>query len=279
MLPPPILIPLVSAIGYALSAIFLKRALEDGAGRWRVTFICNMVMAVGYQACWVLRTQPFSRIGALHAALTACVAFGGQTGLFLALNRGDVSVVAPILGTKVIWVAVFSTVLVGQAPTGLVWLAVLATALGAAILGYQPGRQPRHVALSVGTALTTSGLFGLSDVLFQKYAPQWGFGSFEPTMYFFLGVLSLSYLPLMRGEEGKAPGWLGAGAVLLAAQAVVMAYAIATYGGVTKLNVLYNSRGLWSVVLVWRFGHWLGSTEREGETVMMLRRMGRAEGC
>jgi hypothetical protein len=184
--------------------------------------------------------------------------------------------VAPILGTKVIWVAVFSTLLVGEPPTGLVWMAVLTAAIGAGILGYQPGRQPRHVALSIGAALATSGLFGLSDVMFLKYAPGWGFGSFVPVMYLCLGVLSLLYLPLMKEGSGLAPGWLGPGSVLLGAQGLAMAYAIARFGHVTKLNIVYNSRGLWSVVLVWVLGHWFGNTEREGGTAMMLRRMGGA---
>jgi drug/metabolite transporter (DMT)-like permease len=268
-----LLIPLTSAFLYALAAIFLKRALAEGAGRWRVTFGCNMVMAVGYQVCWLARTQPFSGIGMAHATLAACAFFAGQVFTFLALNRGDVSVVTPILGTKVIWVAVFSMLLVGRGHSAHVWAAVIMTAVGAAILGYQRGVHPRRVALSVGAALATSCSFGLTDVLVQKYAPEWGFGSFVPVMFLMVGVFSLGFMPLLRDGSGWAPGWLGPGAVLLAVQALGLAYALSTWGEATRINIAYNSRGLWSVVLIWVFGHWFGNTERDGGTRRMLQRM------
>jgi len=270
-----ILIPLVAAFLYAMAAILLKRALADGAGRWRVTFVCNMVMAVGCQACWVLRTQPFSRVGALHAAMAGCVFFAGQVFTFLAFNRGDVSVVTPLLGTKVIWVAGFSMLLAGTGLTPHLWVAVFATAVGAAILGYQPGAHPRHVALSVAAALATSCSFGLADVMVQKYAPAWGFGSFVPVMYLVVGLLTLGLLPLL-GEGGWTPGWLGVGSILLAIQALALAFSLTMYGQATRMNIAYTSRGLWSVTLIWAFGHWFGNTERDGGSRMMLRRMGGA---
>jgi drug/metabolite transporter (DMT)-like permease len=272
VLPGPILIPLIAAFLYATAAIFLKRALAEGAGRWRVTFACNMVMALGYQVCWAVRTQPFSGIGAMHAGLAACTFFSGQIFTFLALSRGDVSVVTPILGTKVIWVAVFSMLLAGHGQSPHIWIAVFATALGAAILGYQPGTHPRHVALSVGAALATSCSFGMTDVLVQRYAPGWGFGSFVPMMFLLVGVLSLGLIPLLK-EGGWAPASVGTGAALLAVQALGLAFALTTYGEATRVNIAYNSRGLWSVMLIWVFGHWFRNTEREAGTQTMLRRL------
>ena len=272
LLQPQILIPLITAFLYALAIIFLKRALQEGTGSWRVTFVCNMVMAAGYQVCWAVHTQPFSATGAMHAALAGCTFFSGQVFTFLALNRGDVSVVTPILGTKVIWVAGFSMLLAGRALSPHLWIAVFTTAMGAAILGYQPGAHPRRVALSIGAALATSGSFGLTDVLVQKYAPVWGFGSFIPTMFLGVGVLSLGFIPFLKGS-GWAPLWLGTGAVVLAAQALGMAFAIATFRNATMTNIAYNTRGLWSITLVWMFGHWFRNTERDQGTRAMLLRL------
>jgi drug/metabolite transporter (DMT)-like permease len=268
-----LIIPLTAAFLYAVAAILLKRALADGVGRWRVTFACNLVMALGYQVCWVAHTQPFNASGAAHAALAGCTFFAGQAFTFLALNRGDVSVVTPILGTKVIWVAAFTMLLAGHGHPPHVWAAVFMTAIGAAILGYQPGVHPRRVALSVGAAVATSGSFGLTDVLVQKYAPEWGFGSFVPAMFLTVGILSLVFIPLLWDGSGWAPGWLGPGAAVLAVQALGLAFALSTFGEATRINIAYNSRGLWSVVLIWAFGHWFGNTEREGGTRQMLRRL------
>jgi hypothetical protein len=95
-------------------------------------------------------------------------------------------------------------------------------------------------------------------------------------MFLMVGVLSLGFLPLMRGDKGGggwAPVWLGTGAVLLAVQALGLAFALSTYREATKINIAYNSRGLWSVALIWAFGHWFGNTEREGGTRTMVRRL------
>ena len=256
LLPGQILIPLIAAFLYALSTIFLKRALEEGTGVWRVAFASNMVMALGYQGCWVMHTQPFSASGAAHAALAACAFFAGQVFTFLAFNRGDVSVVTPLLGTKVIWVAGFSVLLAGRAHPPRIWIAVFLTALGTTILGYQPGVRRRRVALSIGAALATSCSFGLSDVLVQKYAPAWGFGSFIPTMFLMVGVMSLGFVPLLKGS-GWAPAWLGTGSVMLAVQALGMAYRDRDLqpGDDDQYRVQYarplehrNDLGLWALV-------------------------------
>ena len=265
LLPGQILIPLIAAFLYALATILLKRAMQDGAGPWRVTFVCNMVMAVGYQVCWVLRTEPFSGSGAMHAALAGCMFFAGQIFTFLAFNRGDVSVVTPILGTKVIWVAGFSVLLAGRTISPHIWMAVFLTAMGTAILGYQPGTHPHRVALSIGPALATSGCFGLTDVLIQKYAPAWGFGSFVPTMFLVVGVLSLGFLPCAEGQ-GMGAAVAGHGGGDAGGTGAGDGVRDPTFGHATMTNIAYNSRGLWSIALIWVFGHWFGNTERDQGT-------------
>jgi hypothetical protein len=61
--------------------------------------------------------------------------------------------------------------------------------------------------------------------------------------------------------------------LLLSAQALCISYAIAVYREVTKANILYNTRGIWSVVLVWIVGHWFENSEREHGTRVMIRRL------
>jgi uncharacterized membrane protein len=266
--------PLVTAFMYAVATIILKRALQDGTGGWRVTLVCNMVMALGYQGCWVMRTQPFNLHAAMWAVAAGCVFFAGQVFTFVALSRGDVSVVTPVLGTKVIWVAMFAVLLAQRTLSAHLWLAVALTAAGTAVLGYQPGAHPRRLALSLGASLATSCSFAMTDVMVLEFAPGWGFGSFVPTMFLTVGVLSLGLIQMIDGE-GWAPVWLGPGSVVLAAQALGMAYAIATYGHVTTINIMYSSRGLWSVGMVWVVGHWFGNTERDqGHRAMLLRLCG-----
>ena len=56
-----------------------------------------------------------------------------------------------------------------------------------------------------------------------------------------------------------------------------MVLAISLANEVTRTNILYNTRGLWSVVLVWVVGHWFGNVERSvGQAVMTRRLLGAA---
>ena len=63
-----------------------------------------------------------------------------------------------------------------------------------------------------------------------------------------------------------------AGGTLLSVQALGIAWSIVNLGATTT-NVLYNSRGVWSVVLVWTVGHWFGNAERSQGRGVMLRRL------
>lgn len=278
MLQGEILLPLVAAFLYALAAILLKRALQERVGVWRVVLVCNLVMAAGYQVCWLWRREPAGWGWAWEAVLTGCLFFAGQIFTFLALQRADVSVATPILGTKVIWVAALSVLFAGRAVSPHIWGAVFLTAAGTTILGYQPGAHPHHVALSIGLALATAGSFASTDVMLMKYSPGCGFGNFIPVMFLTVGVLSLGLVPLIRGGGGAwAAEWLGPGAVVLAVQALGMALAIVLYGHATKTNIAYNSRGLWSIMLIWVIGHWFGNREREqGHRTMLTRLAGAA---
>ncbi len=276
MSPLCIILPLCSALLYAVAALLLKRALDTGAGPWRAAFVSNMAMMLVQQPFWLLATKPFAWTGVAQAALAGSAFFAGQFFTFLALNRGDVSVATPVLGTKVIFVAALTVLLVGDRLRASWWIAVVLTALGTVLLGWQPRVHPRHVALSIGCGLGAAFSFSLTDILVQKWAPRWGFGNFAPTMFATLGVLSLAYVPFfskrLRDMPAKTWRWLAPGALLLAVQALGVVFAIASYGHATVVNIAYNSRGMWSIVLVWTVGHWFRNAEREqGHGVMGLR--------
>jgi len=50
---------------------------------------------------------------------------------------------------------------------------------------------------------------------------------------------------------------------------------ISIYRQATSANVLYSSRGLWSVVAVWAIGHWFANREQHlGARVLVWRVLG-----
>ena len=54
-----------------------------------------------------------------------------------------------------------------------------------------------------------------------------------------------------------------------------MLFAIGAFGDATAVNVVYSSRGLWSVLAVWWIGHWFQNDEQHlGPAVLRLRLWG-----
>jgi hypothetical protein len=126
---------------------------------------------------------------------------------------------------------------------------------------------------------SAAGVFALNDITQRWWLNAWGLIPYMTTMFFTMAVLSLGLVPLFwrDGHVVTAASWrwLGAGSTVLGIQACGVAWGIVTLGA-TQANVLYNSRGVWSVVLVWVVGHWFGNTESARGRAVMLRRLGGA---
>lgn len=283
-LPLPIVIPLGAAFVYAFAALVLKRATAGGTGPWRVSFVANWAQAAAFAPFLIFgHGAPFTWAHVSHAMLTGMAFFVGQIFTFLAISRGDVSVATPVLGTKVIFVALLTVLLLHQPIPAVWWGAALLTATATALMGsggrIRTGQDTFARSLIYG--FSAAAAFSLTDVLSQKWAPSWGFVRFAPCMFLTVALLSLGLIPRFRGSLFDLPPrtwrWLIAGSALLSLQAGGVAVSIMTFGNATLVNILYSSRGLWTVLLVWLAGHWFGNEEREhGHGVMARRLLGAA---
>lgn len=270
----PIIVPLCSALLYAVAALMLKRATEHGIGPWRVSFITNWIQAAVFAPFWLLGGSAFAWSHLGHCAITGFTFFVGQVFTFLALNRGDVSVATPVLGTKVIFVALFATLLAAEPLSAGLWCAAILTTVATALLGGGSARRLRQAGQSLLFGFSAAAAFALTDVLSSMWAPSWGFGHYAPVMFLFVATYSLALIPHFRGSLRELPwGWLAPGAALLGLQACGIAYAIIVFHSATATNVVYNSRGIWSVLLVWTIGPWFDNTERAQGVRVMSRRL------
>jgi drug/metabolite transporter (DMT)-like permease len=271
------LVPLCSALGYGFAAIMLKRG-TDGAGLWRVNLLTNWVQATLFSLLWILPVeQGASFANVSHAAISGAIFFVGQIFTFLAISRGDVSVATPVLGSKVIFVALFSAALGAEKIGVATWLAVVLTAVATALLGLgHPHAGREAIVRSLVYGFSAAAFYALTDITQQRWVHEWGFPHYAATLFLTVAVLSLALIPVVRGDRREVPAaswtWITAGASVLAVQACGVAWAIVTIGA-TATNVLYNSRGLWSVVLVWTIGHWFGNAERGRGGRVMVRRL------
>lgn len=271
-----LLYPLASSFAYVAAVLLLKRSAAFGVGLWRSTFIANAVTAVCFVPLWTLGGElpPWSEWW--QPAFTAALFLVGQVATFLAI-RGDVSVATPVLGLKIILVALFSTLLLASPVPVQWWIAAVLSTLAITLLGRGRGGSGRAAGRTAVLAGVAATAFALSDVLLQKWAPAWGPGRFLPLMFWLVQGYSFALVPLFREPLRTIPAagwrWLLPGCLLLALQAVGIGYVLAAHGDATAVNIVYSVRGLWSVLAVWLVGHWFRNEEQHLGGRVLRRRL------
>ena len=272
-----IVTPLCSAVGYVFAAMMLKKATSGGGRPWRVVFIVNLVTALSFQFWFFYGGESFTNLNVVHAVIAGTVFFAGQILTFVAISQGDVSISTPVLGTKVVFVALFVYLFGAEPLSPKLWMATLLTSAALILLGGEWRANRKRLIVSVAYAFFAAILFAVTDVLQRLWVPAFGFGHFAPVMFLTVGVLSVGLIPFF-GEPllslpAKARKWALLGGGLLSVQNMGIAYCIGVFREVTITNVLYNTRGLWSVLLVWVVGHWFANTEKTVGGAIMTRRL------
>jgi drug/metabolite transporter (DMT)-like permease len=281
-----LLLPLVSAIIFVVGALLLKRASDLGADVWRTTRIINYTTALVAVPLWLLGgTIPASSFW-WQPPLAAVLFFAGQIFSLLALNTGDVSVATPVLGVKILLVALLSTVLIGDPIGARLWTAAALSSAAVALLNIDRGHPHARVGRTIVLAGFGAAAYACFDVLVQKWSPAWGAGRFLPIAMACGAAYSIPLRRLEASNRGAdqqvCPNTSGAyvprvaaGAGCFAVQGMMFITSISIWRQATSANVLYSSRGLWSVVAVWGIGHWFTNREQHlGARVLVWRFVG-----
>jgi drug/metabolite transporter (DMT)-like permease len=282
LIPLHLLLPLVSAVMYVVAALLLKRAADLGAGVWRTTRIINYTSALMAAPLWLLGGTIPPAWHWWQPAGAGLLFFGGQVFTLLALSTGDVSVATPVLGVKILLVALLTTVLIGDPIGGRLWAAAALSTTAIALLNFSRPHAHKGVGTTILLAALGAAAYACFDVLVQKWSPVWGTGRFVPIA---MACAALYSLPLhsfdvQRNTSSEQPSpayarWLSGGAVCFTVQGLMFMTSISIYGQATSANVLYSSRGLWSVVAVWTIGHWFTNREQHlGAAVLAWRLVG-----
>lgn len=242
----------IAAIGYAIAAIFSKQALARGAGVLRLSFVINWFFVLVFSTLlWGHEGSiPWAKLH--YPIITGVLFFLGQVFTFTAIRFGDVSLQTPVMGTKAVF-AVILAVLLGTEVVGLpMALAAVVSMLGIALLGFS-GDGVERVGRTLCLALLSSFFFAGSDTMVGYYG-----GDFGVPMFLFLAILSnallsLGMVPFFRESFREMPRaawpWIIAASVGMGLQALLLNYTLATYQNVAAVNVIYTTRGLWSVLL------------------------------
>jgi drug/metabolite transporter (DMT)-like permease len=274
-------LPFFSSILYVVAALFMKQAAGQGVGVFRITFLCNWITALLFLVLWPMGGAIPEGRPYWQPALVALTFVAGQICTFLALERGDVSVATPVMGVKVVLVAGFTTLIMREQLSLQLWAAAGLSSLGIAFLNRPGGTSRAHAGWTIGYAMLAATCYALFDVLVMKWSPAWGAGRFLPIMLMMAGVLSLAFIPMFRQplRAIPRPGWRPVllGGVFMGLQALLLITTLGVFGDATAVNVIYSTRGLWSVFGVMWVGAWFSNTERElGWEVLGWRLVGAA---
>ncbi|MFO1499227.1 MAG: DMT family transporter [Verrucomicrobiota bacterium] len=255
------LLPLLSAIVYVIGALFLKRGADLGAGTWGTVWVCNLVAAIGFSPLLLLGGGPPIGLPYWQPAVVGMLFIAGQVFTFRSLQIGDVSIATPILGVKIVLVAVLTALLLRERVAPAVWTAAMLSTAAVALLNANWGGRHRRVSSTIAMAGLGAICYALFDVLVQRWASAWGIGRFLPLMMGFVAMFSLPWWWLRQPAPAASKRWILAGAICLAVQSVMFVSTIALFGQAAVANVLYSSRGLWSVLAVWFIGRWFHNRE------------------
>ena len=184
------------------------------------------------------------------------------------------------MGSKVVLVALIAAAF-GQHLGLNVWVACVLTSLGLAVLAFSPKSGSfTGGGATVLFAILAAASFGAFDVLTQVWSPWIGFGRLLPwSMVIGAAISGVQVAVHDRKAPALARGalpYLALGIALLVTQSQILIWSIGKYHDAPGSNVVYGSRGIWSVLLVWVFGHYFSKTERMTSAGMLLQRLGGA---
>jgi drug/metabolite transporter (DMT)-like permease len=178
--------------------------------------------------------------------------FAGQASLMMALHNAAASRVSPLLGLKILMLAVIGIAFMGQNFSPLQWAAIMLSLLAAAMLSATGEKLPFS---SMCWILLSCFVFCLSDINIRLLMEHFSYlGLLRSSIvsvcfcYIFCGIIGLAILPVIRRPAGAmwgmaapfAVSWFGSMLLLFACFMLI---------GVVYGNIVQSTRGIISIML------------------------------
>ena len=231
-----LLLPLLASILFVCGLILIKRA-GAGAGQVTTLFIANEFTAAAFSLLWWLGGpgQPWTMLW--QPTVIAVLFMLGLMFTFLAIEGGDISIAAPLFGSKVLIVALLLTVIDEEELPPTVWLAAILATAGIGLIQWTGRHHPRRVVFTILLALSAATTYAMFDVLVQRWAPAWGAGRFLPIVFWIVGLLSLGMLPWVEWSKLRKRNvrrYLLPGATMIALQSICIVLTVAAFGDAAR---------------------------------------------
>jgi len=272
------ILALLCALSSSVGNIYAKRSVKEGATSIQVALFSNMFTPILFIPALIITKATFNWGEIIYPVIMGVSLYLGMILSYLALRLGDVSIQTPILGSKIIFITLF-TVLLGLDKLKLTTLIAAAlTFIAILMIGYVKGEGRKgNAMLSVLVGLASVILFVVTDIIIQEKSYVFGKLSFV-----FVGTVITATLLLctayiqksgFRAIKKKTVKWLSLTAFFNCTQSALIAYSLSFFGHAAEFNIIQATRGFWVVALVWLFGGFFGVNESNTGGFVMLRRM------
>lgn len=258
--------PFLASIIYVFGALWLKRAGSFGADTWLIALANNCFSAICFVLIGFALNDSTGQGVWWQATLTGGSFVAGQTLAFAAFKFGDVSIATPVLGLKIILVAVFTILMLGDYGSIGIWLGAVLATLGIFFLSKNDQGAAKQFWITVLLSFLGAAGYALFDVTLQKWAPLWGVQNYLMWSFIWVAILTqFFWLFTKRVEGGLGRGWkyLKLGVLAITVQSMIISLVISYEGHATAVNVVYSLRGMWSVLMVFFLGHWFDNKESD----------------
>jgi hypothetical protein len=282
-----------SALSYLVSRHYglVQRAMGRKGTALRLLAVSHLLMAAVCipltWAAWPAASPPVSLFAA-PLALSVGFYLLGQSSLFAALKRVEASRMAPLLGLKIVMLALVVSFVLGHVLDTRQWLAVALSVAAAAMLQAGRGAVP---AGAFGFVLSCCLAFAISDIFILRLIDGLQAGALVSggeisrlhagglAMALTYGICCAVFAPLVIGlRPYTRADWLAAGQYASAwLLSMVGLYCCFGLVGVVFGNILQSTRGVMSVAIGAAMAH-LGwhELEQRVDRATLLRRLAAA---
>ncbi len=249
------------SLSYLLSRAFFSR---HGHSPWLLLVVSHTLMGVMALVLlpWVYpANMEWNRNVILGTLGAGGFYLLGQQALFMALRHIDASRLAPLLGAKILFLALVTVTFGGEWLSPQQWVAVVLAVGGVYVLNDAGGRPPLRGLLAVGVAVVG---YSLSDLSIVRLVAGTGLDSLHGSLLGAVLTYSLCGLALApflyRLPAAAQPGtWRSALAYAVCwFCAMILLYACFAEIGAVFGNIIQSTRGLISIglgLLLVRMGH------------------------
>jgi len=242
------------SVCYILSRFFVTREGNSSPQLFVLSHVTMGGMAVVLLP--FLHSSQCPRIEAYLFPMLGAALFylAGQAALFQTLRWTEASRVSPMLGLKILFLALITAAFLGQSLSVMRWSAVVLCVLAAFVLNYSGGSIPWQAVLSM---LFCCLGYSLSDLSIGELVERLReMGSFRGAAYgvcatyVVTGAVGVALLPFVKRDRLRRRAWYAALPVSISwFLAMVCLYASFKLIGVVPGNIMQSTRGILSILL------------------------------